>query len=569
MRRLVTMLRNRAVLGLAVALIVLGGAYGGLAIFLAGHVASNVRVDGIAVGGMSSREATVTLERVLAGRVLRPVHLTVQSRMVDIQPGPAGLEIDMGATVASLTGFTMNPLRMWTHLAGTDNQPLKLRSDHGKLTAAVTKAAHVLDRPAKEGSITFAGGRATGVLSVAGREVRIPETVDAVASAWPRQQAVQAVTKVTQPKVSAAEIRRATAEFAVPAMSAPVTVLAGRDTVVLQPRQYAPALSTALDGAGRLQLRVDTPTLMAAIRAAAPGIERAPVDATVRLVSGQPQIVPAVAGTKFDALHVSAGFRAALTSSPRTVTIRLAPAAPAVTTATARGWHIKEAISTFTTQFPVNPPRTNNIKIAIATLDGTLIRPGDQFSLNATLGERTAAKGYKKAPVIYAGRLVSDYGGGVSQVSTTTFNAAFFAGVRINEHTAHSFYIARYPEGREATVSWPGVDQKWTNDTGFGILIQAHVHGDNITVTFWGTKTRDIEAVKGPRRNVVQPKIIVDAHSGCVPQLPTPGFDVTVTQIFKKSGAQVKTVLFNTRYIPEDNVKCTPPVVPPVVQPPR
>jgi len=565
------MLRNRTVLGLATALIVLGGAYGGLAIFLAGHVASNVRVDGIAVGGMSSREATVTLERVLAGRVLRPVHLTAQSRTVDIQPGAAGLKIDTGATVASLTGFTMNPLRMWTHLTGTDSQPLKLRVDHGKLTAAVTKAADVLDSPVKEGSITFADGRTTGVPSVAGKKVRISETVDAVASVWPRQQAVQAVTTVTQPKVSAAEIRRATKEFAVPAMSAPVTVLTGRDTVVLQPRQYAPALSTALDGAGRLQLRVDTPMLMAAIRAAAPGIERAPVDATVRLVSGRPQIVPAVAGTRLDAQDASARFRAALTSSPRTVTIGLAPAPPKVTTATAQGWQIKEAISTFTTQFPVNPPRTNNIKIAIATLNGTLIRPGDQFSLNATLGERTAAKGYRKAPVIYAGRLVSDYGGGVSQVSTTTFNAAFFAGVRINEHTAHSFYIARYPEGREATVSWPDVDQKWTNDTGFGILIQAHVEGNNITVTLWGTKTRDIEAVKGPRRNVVQPKIIVDARPGCVPQLPTPGFDVTVTQIFKKSGAQVKTVPFNTHYIPEDSVKCTPPVAPvaPVVQPPR
>ena len=144
-------------------------------------------------------------------------------------------------------------------------------------------------------------------------------------------------------------------------------------------------------------------------------------------------------------------------------------------------------------------------------------------------------------------------------MSTTTFNAAFFAGVRINEHTAHSFYIARYPEGREATVSWPDVDQKWTNDTGFGILIQANVTGDNLTVTLWATKTRDIQAVKGPRRNVVQPKTIVDAKPGCVPQLPTPGFDVTVSQIFRKNGAQVKKVRFTTHYIPEDTVTCSAP----------
>ena len=89
-------------------------------------------------------------------------------------------------------------------------------------------------------------------------------------------------------------------------------------------------------------------------------------------------------------------------------------------------------------------------------------------------------------------------------------------------------------------------------------------HGDLL-----GNQDEGHRGRQGPRRNVAQPKIIVDAHSGCVPQLPTPGFDVTVTQIFKKSGAQVKTVSFNTRYIPEDNVKCTPPVLPPAVQPPR
>ena len=110
-------------------------------------------------------------------------------------------------------------------------------------------------------------------------------------------------------------------------------------------------------------------------------------------------------------------------------------------------------------------------------------------------------------------------------------------------------------------MSWPDVDQKWTNDTGFGILIDAQVKGNDITVAFFGTKTWDIEAVKGPRHNVVQPKNIVDAGPGCVPQAPNAGFDVTVTRIFKRNGVQVKTSTFSTRYIPEDGVTCTNPSV--------
>jgi vancomycin resistance protein YoaR len=561
----VRMLPRRALLRLALSLVVLAGVYVGVATFLSGHVPSDARVDGIAIGGMSPHDATVTLNRHLATKASRPVHLRTSSRTIKIQPRAAGLEIDLPATLADLSGFSLNPAHLLARLTGTTNEPLRVRVDRDKLTAAVTTAARTVSSPVREGSITFTGGRAAAVSSAAGYRVVVPRTADAVVAAWPNQQVVQAVTAVTRPKVSAAEVARATRELAVPAMSEPVTIPVGSPvtaTIVLPPRQFAPALSLKPDRAGRLQLTVRGPALMAAIRLAAPDVERPAVDATVRLVAGRPQVVPGATGTRFDEHDLSARFRVALTSLPRTVTTTLVPLPPAVTTATAQGWRIKSAISTFTTQFPVNPPRTNNIKVAVRTLNGTLVRPRGQFSLNAALGQRTAAKGYQKAPVIFAGRLVTDYGGGVSQVSTTTFNAAFFAGVRIDEHTPHSFYIARYPEGREVTVSWPNVDQKWTNDTGSGLLVQSFVKGNNLTVTLWGTKKWDIEAVKGPRRNVVKPRTIIDAHPGCVPQVPTPGFDVTVTQIFKRNAAPVRTVRFDTHYIPEDYVKCTRPVAP-------
>jgi vancomycin resistance protein YoaR len=559
MRSLAEMLRNRALLILAVSLLVLCGVYVGLATLVSGRVPSQARVNGIAIGGMSPHKATLTLERAMATRASRPVHLKVLSRTIDIQPRTAGLEIDLPATLADLTGFTLNPVNLWAHLTGASEQPLKLRVDSAKLTASVTKAARAVDSRVRQGSITFAGGRANVLVSAAGRRLKVPQTTQAVASAWPNEQVVQAAVQVTKPKLSAAEVRRAAKEFAVPAMSGPITVRAGGATFLLQPRQYAQALSVTLERPGRLKLSIDREKLLVAIREAAPSIERAPVDATLQLVAGKPQVVPAVVGARIDETSVPASFGAALTSPERHGTIRLVPITPTVTTAMAKTWRIEGPISTFTTQFPVNAPRTNNIKIAIRTLNDTVVPPGGQFSLNATLGQRTAAKGYQKAPVIFDGRLISDFGGGVSQVSTTTFNAAFFAGVRMDVHTPHSFYIARYPEGREATVSWPDVDQRWTNDTGGVIFIKASVHGNNVTVTLLGTKKWDVQAVKGPRRNVKTPKNIVDPHKGCVAQLPTPGFDVTVAQIFNQHGAEVRRVLFNSHYIPEDTVKCTYP----------
>ena len=550
---------GRSIARLLVSLLVLGGVYFGLAAFLSRHVPSNTTVDRIAIGGMSPDEAAVTLKRVLASPASRPIHLKAPSRTVDVDPGAAGLQVDVEATLSQLTGFTLNPVQMWARLTGGEDQPLKVQVDRAKLTAAVAEAAHSVDSPVVEGSITFSGGKATIVDSVVGLAVNVPETTDEIASRWPGQQLVEAVITITKPKVSADEINRAATEFAIPAMSGSVRVQVGRTPVMLQPAQFAPVLSMVADGVGVLQPTVDAAKLVSVMKLAAPHAERAPLDATVRLVAGAPRVVPSVVGTKIDISRAPAEFLTALTSTTRTASITMVSTQPKVATATVQGWGIKEAISTFTTQFPYNPPRTNNMKIAAAALNGTIVRPGARFSLNAILGERTPAKGYRPAPVIYAGRLEMAYGGGVSQVSTTTFNAAFFSGVRIEQHTPHSFYISRYPEGREATLSWPDVDQKWTNDTGSGIFIDAQMKGNDITVTFFGTKTWDIEAVKGPRRNVVQPKNIVDARPGCVLQAPNEGFDVTVTRIFKKNGVQVRTSTFNTHYIPEDGVTCTNP----------
>jgi hypothetical protein len=157
---------NRVFLRLLMSLVVLGGVYFGLATFLSRHVPTNTTVVGIAIGGMSPDEATVTLQRLLATRASQPIHLETPSHTVDIDPGTAGLEVDLDATLADLSGFTLNPGQLWARLTGGEDQPLKIRVDRAKLTAAVTEAASVFDSPVKEGSITFTAGRANAVASV-------------------------------------------------------------------------------------------------------------------------------------------------------------------------------------------------------------------------------------------------------------------------------------------------------------------------------------------------------------------------------------------------------------------
>jgi vancomycin resistance protein YoaR len=144
-------------------------------------------------------------------------------------------------------------------------------------------------------------------------------------------------------------------------------------------------------------------------------------------------------------------------------------------------------VAEFTTPHPCCAPRVTNIHRIADMVRGTLVGPGETFSLNGITGPRTAAKGFVSAPAIIDGEYVDDVGGGVSQFATTAFNAAFFAGVDITEYQMHSEYISRYPYAREATVFYPGVDLKFRNDTPYGIVVWPTYTGTSVTVQLWST----------------------------------------------------------------------------------
>ena len=232
---------------------------------------------------------------------------------------------------------------------------------------------------------------------------------------------------------------------------------------------------------------------------------------------------------------------------------------PEFSTADAEALGVKEVVSTFSTSYPDNPPRTTNLQVASRTINGTLLLPGEEFDLNTALGERTTAKGYRAAGVISNGVFSEGVGGGVSQVSTTVYNAAFFAGLDITAFKPHSFYISRYPEGRESTLNFdPPVDMSFVNDTETGILIQAGVGGGEITVTFWGTKTWDVESVTSPRRDATTPETVYDPSPDCVGQNPIPGFTVDTTRIWNRGGEEVRRETNTWRYASADRIVCGP-----------
>lgn len=166
----------------------------------------------------------------------------------------------------------------------------------------------------------------------------------------------------------------------------------------------------------------------------------------------------------------------------------------------ADGSLIVEKVSEFTTHHPCCEARVTNIHQIADLVRGVYVLPGEKFSINEFVGPRTSAKGFVRAGAIRQGHMVLEVGGGVSQFITTTFNAAYFAGLDFDEYRSHTIYFSRYPYGREATIGIPHPDLILNNTTGYPILIWTAYDGTSITVSIYSTKGIEVEEL-GQRRS--------------------------------------------------------------------
>lgn len=240
----------------------------------------------------------------------------------------------------------------------------------------------------------------------------------------------------------------------------------------------------------------------------------------------------------------------------------------------------RQVVADYTTHYPHATYRNINQGRAAQLINGTAMSPGDVFSFNAVVGERTRARGFVKGFVIQNGIYASDLGGGVSQVATTVYNAALLAGLQIIERHPHSFFIDRYPIGRDATVAWGTSDLQFKNNTPYTILIQANVvpstpsSAGSMHVRFLSTKYWDVGFNESEPTRFRQPQTRYVTTAPCVPNpVGTKGFDINVYRdVYKPSESSPAvtrsgfvldhTDVIHTRYAPLDQVVCGPSPTP-------
>ncbi|MDG4804186.1 VanW family protein [Micromonospora sp. WMMD980] len=547
--------------GLTAALLAGGIAVGAYA--YAGDVPRGTTVLGTELGGRSRADAARALRAELERRAAAlnaPIVVTVGEEKTELKPADVGLAIDVDATVAAAAAAEAHAV---SRLVGSRAIEPVVTVDAQRLGAALREAVGDQGREMTMPTVIWTGTTPKPVYPKPALTVDTAGATEAVTTAWLAAQPVTVPLVEKWPATSREEVDRLVTELARPAVAAPVTLTTEGGSVTIPPAAIARSLRFSTDDDGTVTPRVDVKRLRAALGGKLARLEVEPRDAGLTITGGKPKVVPSRAGRQVDAAALGPALLAVLPkSTDRTVTAQLKAATPELTEAKLAELGIKERVSTFTTRFTggLSSPRSQNIVQAAKDVDGTIVRPGETFSLNAHTGERGYDQGYQDAPTIVNGKLVPGVGGGVSQFTTTLFNATYYAGMEDVEHKPHSFYFSRYPAVIESTIYWPQLDFKFRNNTPHGVLIDTSYTGSSITVSIWSTKIYDsVQTEYGPRRNVTQPKTVyLKPGPDCISAAGGVGFAQDAFRVIKKDGKVVKREKFSWRYDAEPRFICAP-----------
>ncbi|QXC61505.1 VanW family protein [Aquihabitans sp. G128] len=550
--------RARLVLGLGIPLLIVVVLLAAWAIdssSASGKVPRNVTLGGRDISKLPEDELANTVADVADHYADVEVQVRTPERTYKVKAGTLGLKLDQKATVQKAldldedTSLPGRPFVWASSFLEERSAPLAFTVDDAALEKGLAGLGG--NATASEPSLVPGANAITILSGSSGTVIQTEGVADQIlAKAKDGDEPIIVNAKVTakEPDVSDADAQAIADKLTAGTAKGLAIDASGKQTLI--PAATVRSWLGSKVERGKLVVTLDAEKAKAALTDAIPGDSRT-VDATVKLVNGAIVISPSKDGATCCAADTAARLLAAINAGSPTVGIDLEVSKAKFTTEMAQKLGIKEPVGTtttwngqpqvksFTTYYdPGGGGRVTNIHRIADLVNGTVVKPGETFSINGTVGQRTTAKGFVEAGAIANGEHVDEIGGGVSQFATTMFNAAYFAGLDITAYQAHSEHFARYPRGREATMGFPNPDMAWKNDTPYGILIESTWGNGTVTVRLWSTQYAYGEQTGSS-----------DSRSGnCTV--------VTTTRTIHKGDGSTATDQFRARYRDEGKTTC-------------
>lgn len=464
-----------------------------------GRIHAGVTVSGVPLGGRTPKEAKALLDLRVAQAQKGHITLASGDRKWTVAPQDVAVKIDTAATVqaamdASRKGnFLVNRFRGFLMYFRNKVIPLQGTVDSAKMDQIVADVAQTVDIPPVNAGLVFDGPKIKVVRGQKGRVVDRQALTSQLATMLLTLHETELSVPMTvmDPTVQADDYNQALQQ-AMTMTDSPVTLTSGGDSWTLDPDRiiaYMDFASKAQGGVSILVPYLSVDKMAPFLQEVAKAVAVAPVDASFKGDGQKAWVVPSVSGQKLDPQKTAEALNAAaLDPKDRSTQVAVTLQEPNLTTEEAQAMGITDKLADFQTVWKGTPDRQTNVKITAAYASNVILAPGDVYDFDKQVGPRTPDRGYKLAPgIVGPGQLEDVYGGGICQVSTTLFNAAFFAGLQILERKNHSIFIDHYPLGRDATVSSGSPNLRFRNDTKHYILVRGTSDGIKTKFVIYGT----------------------------------------------------------------------------------
>jgi len=570
-------------------LVVLIAALGVMAAFSSsGKIGSGTYVNGVDLSGQTIDQAAVSLATALPFPTSGQIVLQYGDQHWLVRPAELGLILDVNTTALNAYSESHRggiPGDIWRMLRGKRYRldvPAVIVLDESAAQKTLISLAAQINKPTIEAGIQLSGLDVVTTPGQVGMELDINATLPRLsAQLQTLNDGVVPLTVVEHPPLL---------KDATPLASAARTILSSPLTLtlpdpaegdpgpwVVDANWLASSLTIMADPAQPdypYRLTVDRAALRGYLEQLAPELVRYPENA--RFIFNDDSLrldllQPSTSGRSLDLENSLDDILLALQNGNHTVPLRLVITRPQVEdTATGADLGITQLVHKETTYFyGSTAARVNNIRTAAANFHGLLIAPGEEFSMADAMKDVTLDNGYTEALIIFGNQTIKGVGGGVCQVSTTLFRAAFFSGFPVTERYAHAYRVGYYEQtssgarntdlaGLDATVFIPVVDFKFVNDTSYWLLMETYVSDSWITWKFYSTSDgRLVEWQNYGLQNVVKaPKPLYKVN----PALPTgrikqidyeaDGADVRVSRTVYRNGQIYFQDVFDTHYEP-------------------
>lgn len=581
---------------------------GGLALFLlgifiwatayqliyAGRVFPGVTVAGVDVSGLTPSDAAIRLAQTLSyphtGRIL----LRDGDRMWLVTPAELGMTFDASASAqaAYKIGRRGGPFgslsAQWeSRSRGLSVQPV-IVFDQRVAYTYLQKLAAEINQPIIEAELELQGTQVIAASGQIGRSLNVDASLAALAAQLQTFRDGELLLTVQEQAPELLDVS-AQAETARRIFSAPLTLFVpeARET---DPGPWTFDVQTIAnmltvqrvktDNGAEIQVGLEPAALRKSLVGIATQVDRAPENARFYFDDPTAQLVlieNALVGRTVDIEASIVDINQRLSAGEHTIPLTIRTASPQISdAATGEELGIRQLVGEYTSYFyGSSAERIQNIEAAAQRFHGVLVAPGETFSMGQQLGDISLDNGFAEALIIYGGRTIKGVGGGVCQVSTTLFRTVFFAGYPVNERYSHAYRVSYYemtrsgerdPQlaGLDATVYFPLVDFKFTNDTPYWLLMETYTNAGARTLTWKLYSTSDGREVRwettGPTNRVPPPKPLFEEN----PELrkneikqvdwAAEGADVTVTRTVYRNGEAYFTGVFKTHYEPWQTV---------------